>query len=200
MFKAGGAYLPLDPTYPPERLLFMLHDSRALLLVTRDTFLPLFKDYTGKLVSLDAVAAELDASDPANLPCATRPGNLAYAIYTSGSTGQPKGVAVAHRQLLNRFAWMWRAHPFSDGEVGCQKTALGFVDSIWEIFGPLLRAVPVVIVPDARGQGSSGARSDPVEASRDANLARPGTARRDPARAPESSKSVAFAKNVGEQR
>jgi amino acid adenylation domain-containing protein len=149
VFKAGGAYLPLDPTYPSERLLFMLRDSGARVLVTREKFMPLFKDYTGKLVSLDAVAAELDASDRANLPCATTPGNLAYAIYTSGSTGQPKGVAVAHRQLLNRFAWMWRTHPFSDGEVGCQKTALGFVDSIWEIFGPLLRGVPIVIVPDA---------------------------------------------------
>jgi acyl-coenzyme A synthetase/AMP-(fatty) acid ligase/acyl carrier protein len=68
-------------------------------------------------------------------------------IYTSGSTGTPKGVEGTHRASMNRFSWMWRNYAFKAGEVCCQKTNLGFVDSIWEIFGPLLAGVPNVIIP-----------------------------------------------------
>ena len=71
----------------------------------------------------------------------------AYVIYTSGSTGTPKGVEGTHRASMNRFSWMWKTYPFRAGEVCCQKTNLGFVDSIWEIFGPLLAGVPNVIIP-----------------------------------------------------
>ena len=66
--------------------------------------------------------------------------------YTSGSTGRPKGVLGLHRGAINRFHWMWRTYPFADGEVCCQKTTLSFVDSVWEIFGPLLQGVPSVIL------------------------------------------------------
>ena len=74
--------------------------------------------------------------------------NRMYVIYTSGSTGNPKGVEGTHRASMNRFSWMWNTYPFLDGEICCQKTFLGFVDSIWEIFGPLLRGVPSVVLPD----------------------------------------------------
>jgi thioesterase domain-containing protein len=69
-------------------------------------------------------------------------------IYTSGSTGQPKGIVAPHRGLINRCRWMWEAYPFAPDEICCQKTSLGFVDSVWEIFGPLLRGLPLVIIPD----------------------------------------------------
>src|SRR5262249_36232583 len=72
----------------------------------------------------------------------------AYAIYTSGSTGKPKGVQGTHRGAINRFSWMWRKYAFTADEVCCQKTSLGFVDSIWEIFGPLLQGVKTVLIPD----------------------------------------------------
>jgi amino acid adenylation domain-containing protein len=73
---------------------------------------------------------------------------VAYVIYTSGSTGNPKGVQGTHCASINRFAWMWKKYPFRAGEVCCQKTNLGFVDSIWEIFGPLLAGVASVIVSE----------------------------------------------------
>jgi non-ribosomal peptide synthetase component F len=68
-------------------------------------------------------------------------------LYTSGSTGTPKGVVGTHRGALNRFAWMWQAFPFGADEVCSQKTALNFVDSVWEIFGPLLQGVTAVHGP-----------------------------------------------------
>ena len=70
-----------------------------------------------------------------------------YVIYTSGSTGRPKGVEVEHRVALNRLAWMWREYPFAAGEVCCQRTPANFVDSFWELLGPLLQGVPTVLVP-----------------------------------------------------
>ena len=86
--------------------------------------------------------------DPAPLITNGTAEDLAYIIYTSGSTGVPKGVAGSHRAAINRFEWMWKTYPFSAGETCCQKTALGFVDSVWEILGPLLGGVRSVIIPD----------------------------------------------------
>src|SRR5205085_394660 len=81
-------------------------------------------------------------------PCAATADDIAYVIYTSGSTGTPKGVLGMHRSALNRFSWMWNAYPFAADETCCQKTALSFVDAIWEIFGPLLRGVRTAIIRD----------------------------------------------------
>lgn len=148
IFKAGGAYLPLDPTYPSERLSFMLEDSKASHLITNRRSARQFSNYSGTMVNLDDINLAIGSQSEANPTCDLCPDDLAYAIFTSGSTGSPKGVAVNHRQLLNRFAWMWDEYPFSPGEVACQKTALGFVDSLWELFGGLLKGVPTVILPD----------------------------------------------------
>src|SRR5262249_8363379 len=74
--------------------------------------------------------------------------NVAYMIYTSGSTGKSKGVLGLHRGAVNRFRWMWEIYPFGTEDVCCQKTSLSFVDSVWEIFGPLLQGIRTVIIPD----------------------------------------------------
>ncbi len=76
------------------------------------------------------------------------PQNLAYMIYTSGSTGKPKGVMATHRATVNRFNWMWTKYPFEAEEIVCQKTPVSFVDSVWEIFGALLKGVPTVVIRD----------------------------------------------------
>jgi amino acid adenylation domain-containing protein len=141
ILKAGGAYVPLDPANPEERALFILEDSGAALVLTKE---PLQLASRVPVVSLD----EISRAGESNPPIATTAANAAHVIYTSGSTGRPKGVISTHRASVNRFAWMWRAYPFQPGEVCCQKTALSFVDSIWEIFGPLLQGVPLVILDD----------------------------------------------------
>jgi amino acid adenylation domain-containing protein len=148
VLKAGGVSLPLDPTYPKERLAFMLADAQVPVVLTHAQFAALFPDQGTRVVCLDAnreLLARQCTENPLNRVSSA---DLAYVIYTSGSTGQPKGVAVPHRQVLNRLAWMWNIYPFERGEMACQKTAVTFVDSIWEWLGPLLRGVTTVIIPD----------------------------------------------------
>jgi amino acid adenylation domain-containing protein len=148
VLKAGGAYLPLDPTYPPGRLNFMLEDAQVSILLTKKKFLDLFPNRNVQVVCLDRDREFIAQESDDDLVNETTPDNLAYVIYTSGSTGIPKGVLALHRGAVNRFAWMWQRYPFELGEVCCQKTSLNFVDSVWEIFGPLLQGVPTVITAD----------------------------------------------------
>ena len=101
-----------------------------------------------KVVRLDTDWEVIARESKANPVSRTKPENLAYVIYTSGSTGSPKGVLGLHRGTINRFAWMWQAYAFEPEEVCCQKTSLNFVDSVWELFGPLFQGIPTVIVPD----------------------------------------------------
>ena len=98
------------------------------------------------ILLIDQQVAYDETASP--LPQSGTSDDLAYIIYTSGSTGVPKGVEGTHQAAVNRLTWMWQTYPFSAGETCCHKTALGFVDSVWEIFGPLLRGVPSVIVRD----------------------------------------------------
>ncbi|MEP6995692.1 MAG: amino acid adenylation domain-containing protein, partial [Acidobacteriota bacterium] len=147
VLKSGGAFMPLDPSYPAERLGFMLRDSEAPVLLTEDRLAGRFPAGQAEIVRLDS-GLDLSAEPDTNPGGGARSDSLAYVIYTSGSTGTPKGVEAIHRASVNRFAWMWAAYPFERGEVCCQKTALSFVDSVWEIFGPLLQGIPLVILSD----------------------------------------------------
>jgi amino acid adenylation domain-containing protein len=148
ILKAGGAYVPLDPAYPEERALFILEDSGASLLLTKEGLSESLLTSSVPVVSFDDDWEQISRSGESNPPLEGTAENAAHMIYTSGSTGRPKGVISAHRASVNRFAWMWRAYPFAPGEVCCQKTPLTFVDSIWEIFGPLLQGVPLLVIED----------------------------------------------------
>ena len=147
ILKAGGVYVPLDPTYPRERLTFMLEDAETTVLVTQQQLLERLPTHE-KVVCLDTDWQTIAQESKENMATAVTGENVAYIMYTSGSTGQPKGVLGTHRAAINRFHWMWITYPFELGEVCCQKTALSFVDSVWEIFGPLLRGIRTIIIPD----------------------------------------------------
>jgi len=148
VLKAGGAYLPLDPAYPRARLGFMLRDSGAGVLVTTEALAAALPAGPATVILLDRDQAELAGYLGHDPGIQVGPGDLAYLIYTSGSTGTPKGVMATHRGVVNRLEWMWRTYPFEPDEVCCQKTPVSFVDSVWEIFGPLARGVPLVVIPD----------------------------------------------------
>jgi amino acid adenylation domain-containing protein len=148
IFKAGGVYIPLDPAYPRERLSFMVENARVSIVLTTRQLREQVPGHPAHVICLDSDWDAIAHEREENFSSTAGADNLAYVIYTSGSTGQPKGVAVPQRQLINRFTWMWQAYPFADYEMGCQKTTVSFVDSIWELLGPLLQGVPTVIVPD----------------------------------------------------
>jgi amino acid adenylation domain-containing protein len=146
ILKAGGAYLPLDPAYPQQRLAFMLADAGVSFVISHSSFFNIFDKMTVICIDRDWHSiAQASQENPVNNSTAD---SLAYVIYTSGSTGKPKGVWGLHQGAINRFHWMWQTYPFAEGEVCCQKTSLNFVDSVWEIFGPLLHGVKTVIVGD----------------------------------------------------
>jgi amino acid adenylation domain-containing protein len=151
ILKAGAAYLPLDPRYPPERLALMLDDAGPILVLIDEigaTRLPAPASGDPLRINVGAETAAI-AAQPTDAPSVhVGGGDLAYVIYTSGSTGRPKGVRATHRGAVNRSAWMEQAFPFHADEVCAQKTALSFVDSVWEIFGPLMAGCPLVMLPD----------------------------------------------------
>jgi amino acid adenylation domain-containing protein len=149
ILKAGGAYLPLDPAYPQQRLAFMLSDAQVPVLLTQQRLGEKLPQQKAQVVYLDTDWDSSIARESQQNPTSgATVDNLAYMIYTSGSTGKPKGVLGLHRGAVNRFQWMWQTFPLTQEEVCCQKTSLNFVDSVWEIFGPLLQGVPTVIVCD----------------------------------------------------
>ncbi|MDB4994866.1 MAG: pcbAB, partial [Myxococcaceae bacterium] len=140
--KAGAVYVPLDPSYPSERLTFMMEDARLDAVVTRSGLEARLAD------GLPRVAIDRPLPSGAPFPIVVTPASAAYVIYTSGSTGKPKGVVGLHGATVNRVRWMWTNLPFQVDEVACMRTSLNFVDSVWELFGPLLAGVRSVIVPD----------------------------------------------------
>lgn len=101
ILKAGAAYLPLDPTYPPERLAFMLSDSQVSVLLTTEKLVTKLPPYNGQIVCLDTDWKTMAQESIQNLASGVTIQNLAYLIYTSGSTGTPKGVLVTHEGLGN---------------------------------------------------------------------------------------------------
>jgi amino acid adenylation domain-containing protein len=137
ILKAGAAYLPLDPSYPPERLAYMLADAHAAVLVTQASLLEQLPRCDARMVRLDADWAEI-ARHPEEMPASdTCAENLAYVIYTSGSTGRPKGVTIAHRSAAALMAWARRQ--FSTAELAgvLASTSICFDLSVFEIFVPL---------------------------------------------------------------
>ena len=149
ILKAGGVYMPLDPNFPRERLAFMLSDSQAAVVITQQAMLSKLPVSESKMVCLDLCQNTITQECQDNPDCHSTAATPAYVIYTSGSTGTPKGVLGTHQGAVNGLHWLWKTYPFSAEEVCCQKTALSFIDSIWEIFAPLLHGIPTVIIPDS---------------------------------------------------
>jgi amino acid adenylation domain-containing protein len=158
IFKAGAAYVPLDPAFPEDRLTFMLEDSEAPVLVTQRHLQGMFGG-KASVICLDADPASdempSDGLGKQNADAATsKPENLAYILYTSGSTGRPKGVMISHRNVINFFAGMDRVLGPEPG-VWLAVTSISFDISVLELFWTLTRGFKVVILADQAGMKSA---------------------------------------------
>jgi amino acid adenylation domain-containing protein len=175
ILKAGGVYMPLDPGYPKERLVFMLNDSQAAVLLTQERLMdnvvedrglkPVLSEIEGiensdsqssifdprlKAVCLERDWREIAQETKENLSSGATANNLAYVIYTSGSTGSPKGVMITHRGISNRLLWAQDVYQLTSADRVLQKAPFGFDVSVWEFFWPLLLGARLII---ARPQG-----------------------------------------------
>ncbi|WP_324197356.1 non-ribosomal peptide synthase/polyketide synthase [Nocardia cyriacigeorgica] len=144
VITAGGAYVPVDPEHPAERIGHVLRTARPVCVLTRSTDgLDLADgDEARRWAVLDV--DQFDTSDYSDAPLtdADRLGTLtaahtAYVLFTSGSTGRPKGVAVTHAAIVNRLVWMQSAYGLDASDVVLQKTPSTFDVSVWEFFWPL---------------------------------------------------------------
>ncbi|MFT4047564.1 MAG: amino acid adenylation domain-containing protein [Solimonas sp.] len=148
VIEAGAAYLPLDLSYPDERLAYMLGDARPRLLIsdaaarTRCAALP----GAPTLLGFDALLPDASAAPDITLT----PAHPAYLLYTSGTTGRPKGVLVSHAAIVNRLLWMQHEYELGADDVVLQKTPSSFDVSVWEFFWPLIVGAQLAMAePDA---------------------------------------------------
>uniref|UniRef100_A0A2P1CYX6 AptA n=1 Tax=Fischerella sp. CENA298 TaxID=1622126 RepID=A0A2P1CYX6_9CYAN len=146
ILKAGGAYLPLDPTYPQERLSFMLSDSQVQVLLTQQKFVDEFSASGVKTVCLDSDWKSINGQSHENPTSDVTAENLAYVIYTSGSTGTPKGVAVPHR-AVNRLVCNTDYVQLEASDRVAQASNTSFDAATFEIWGSLLHGATLVGVP-----------------------------------------------------
>jgi D-alanine--poly(phosphoribitol) ligase subunit 1 len=135
ILKTGGAYLPVSPDYPEQRINHMLMDSGTKIILTQGKFVDKIKKCLACEIEIINLEVEENYRESAaNLPHISGPQNLAYVIYTSGSTGKPKGVMIAHRSVVNRLHWMQKKYPISETDTILQKTPFFFDVSVWELF------------------------------------------------------------------
>ncbi len=146
ILKAGGAYLPLDPSYPADRLAFMLQDTGATVLITQHHYLDLFAAQSLHLISLDANWQAIENEPQENLPGDTGGDSLAYIMYTSGSTGKPKGVEIRHRSI-NRLVFGVNYAYLDDTRTLLHMAAISFDASTLEVWGALLHGARCVLYP-----------------------------------------------------
>lgn len=147
VLKAGGAYLPIDPAYPADRIQFMLEDSSSHILLSQKKFVEGIH-YEGDFINLDEKA--IYAGDDSNPAIINSSKDLAYVIYTSGSTGTPKGVMIEHGAVCN-FIWgISEKIDFSEGKTILALTTISFDIFVMETLLPLSRGLSVVIADESQ--------------------------------------------------
>lgn len=132
--KVGGAYVPIDPKHPQDRIDYIIQDSASALMIDAKV-----------LQEFHAVAKNYSNE---NLILINTPTDIAYVLYTSGSTGNPKGCILEHRGVVNRIQWMWEAFDYTNQDVILQKTTFTFDVSVWEIFMPLCWGTKMILCSD----------------------------------------------------
>jgi len=151
IWKAGGAYIPMDPTYPKERLSFMVKDSAAQLLLTTKKHKHLFASASDKAILLDSDWPAIAEESTGNPHSGAVPSNLAYVMYTSGSTGEPKGAMILHSGLVNYLCWAIRAYSVEEGGSVPVHSSISFDLTVTSMYTPLLAGGQVELLPEDVG-------------------------------------------------
>jgi len=139
ILKAGCAYLPLDPSYPAERLSFMLNDAQPRLLITTQQVAEKLPAGPWRVIAIDRDNAEINRQTTETPDNHIDADQLAYVIYTSGSTGRPKGVEITHASLMNLISWNRRAFEVTPADRASLLAGVGFDAAVWETW-PYLAA------------------------------------------------------------
>ncbi|HLK58120.1 MAG TPA: amino acid adenylation domain-containing protein, partial [Chthonomonadaceae bacterium] len=155
VLKAGGAYLPLDPEYPQERVAFMLEDASVRLVLTQSHLAQRIEGLGSERILLDQERFEEQGTS--NPGYRITPRNLAYVIYTSGSTGRPKGVLLDHHGLVNYLRWAVDAYAVDEGAGAPVHSPLGFDLTITSLYTPLLAGRTVTLLPEDHAVEQLGA-------------------------------------------
>lgn len=145
--RAGGIYLPLDPTYPDERIAFMINDTGANYILTQQALVNQLPASVAEIILLDKDWPQIEHASTTNFP-EIMPDDLAYIIYTSGSTGQPKGVLVEHGVIANHCLDMADYYELTPEDHVLQFAALNFDASLEQIFPTLIRGAMLVMRDD----------------------------------------------------
>ncbi|HVW63441.1 MAG TPA: amino acid adenylation domain-containing protein [Nitrosospira sp.] len=150
--KAGGAFLSIDPAYPPARIAFCIEDAGIHMLLAEHALsarLQAMPVGPEKIILIDALPAEVDTQPDHNPPCTVAAKNLAYVVYTSGSTGTPKGVEITHGGLANLADWHISSYAVVPEDRMSQIASQAFDASVWEIWPCLAAGASLHIVDDA---------------------------------------------------
>jgi amino acid adenylation domain-containing protein len=157
VWKAGGAYLPVDPAYPAERAHFILSDSGAPIVLTRHAHASSLDGGPWKTLFIEDISADGTPLEPP-LP-EVAPDDLAYLIYTSGSTGQPKGVEITHSNLRSLVDWHNQEFSITSDDRATQIAGPGFDAAVWEIW-PYMAAGAAIHIPSREDRYSASQLRD----------------------------------------
>jgi amino acid adenylation domain-containing protein len=155
VLKAGGAYIPLDPSYPTERLNWMLQEAQPLVVLTQAHLISTLSLAHTCFICLDTHWQCLSNEESLNPISQASAESLAYLIYTSGSTGKPKGVMNTHGGLSNRLCWMQYTYQLTSLDRVLQKTPLSFDVSVWEFVWPWLAGACLIVAAPGGHQDPS---------------------------------------------
>ncbi|WP_172844424.1 non-ribosomal peptide synthetase [Tumebacillus algifaecis] len=147
ILKAGGAFLPLDPDYPAERLRYLLNDSGVSVLLTESELLERLPEHSANVVCIDRDGDKIDSFATENCESGVGPENLAYLIYTSGSTGAPKGAMLEHRNAVSHHYGVIDRYNVTASDRIVQFTSISFDVTVEEIFPTLATGATLVLRP-----------------------------------------------------
>jgi non-ribosomal peptide synthetase component F len=145
ILQAGAAYVPVDPTYPVDRIQAMLEDADPPVVLTDRAHRHLFGGTSAKLLLIEEIG--LQGNTPAS-PSPTTPDDLCYVLFTSGSTGRPKGVAMHHAPLINLIQWQCRTSVLKAGDRTLQFAPISFDVSFQELFTTFAQGGTLVLITD----------------------------------------------------